>query len=127
MEQISYPAIFFEDAPYIGVEFPDLPGCFSQGDDLSDAEFWAGRAIRCFLDSVEAEDYPLPSKIENINLANHHDIKALKFVDMCPEIDESHQKLYNPQTHRITSVPMQKEVLGDRLQAKILEQAGVKL
>lgn len=127
MGQISYPAVFFEDAPFVGVEFPDLPGCFSQGDDLSDAEFWAGKAIRCFLDSVELKDYPLPSKIENINLSKYRDIKALKFVDMCTELDNSHQRLYNPKTNRTTSVPMQKEILGNKLQTKILEQAGVTL
>lgn len=45
---MKYPARFFDDGDYIGVEFPDLPGCFSQGDDIEDAKYWAARAIDCY-------------------------------------------------------------------------------
>ena len=44
----DYPAKFFEDGDSIGVEFPDLPGCFSQGDDIEDAKYWAARAVECY-------------------------------------------------------------------------------
>lgn len=88
----DYPAKFFEDGQYIGVEFPDLPGCFSQGDDIEDAKFWATRAVDCYFGRGD---------------------------------DESHQKLYNPDTDKTVIIPMFKEHLGAKLQAKILAAAGV--
>lgn len=88
----DYPAKFFKDGDSIGVEFPDLPGCFSQGDDIEDAKFWAARAVDCYFGRGD---------------------------------DESHQKLYNAETDKTVVIPMFKEHLGAKLQAKILAAAGV--
>ena len=60
---IKYPAIFFEDGNYIGVEFPDLPGCFSQADDLNNAINSARKALRCYLSNVEKKIIPYLLKI----------------------------------------------------------------
>ena len=44
----NYNAVFFEDGKYIGVEFPDLPGCFSQADNREQAEKSAQKALDCY-------------------------------------------------------------------------------
>ena len=49
MEKIIYPAIFHrgEDGGY-WVEFPDLPGCLTEGDTLEEAFLMAGDALDCW-------------------------------------------------------------------------------
>lgn len=46
-----------EDSSY-GIAFPDLPGCFSAGEDLADLERNAIEAIELFLDGEDASNFP---------------------------------------------------------------------
>lgn len=45
------------DSSY-GIGFPDLPGCFSAGENLADLERNAVEAIELFLDGENVADYP---------------------------------------------------------------------
>ncbi|HEX7790850.1 MAG TPA: type II toxin-antitoxin system HicB family antitoxin [Afipia sp.] len=45
----------------VGVWFPDLPGCFSAGDDLDDALRNAPEALELYLDDFITEGKPLPT------------------------------------------------------------------
>lgn len=45
------------DSSY-GISFPDLPGCFSAGEDLIELERNAIEAIELFLDDQDAADFP---------------------------------------------------------------------
>lgn len=58
-----YIAIVEEAGPdhAVGVWFPDLPGCFSAGDDLDDALRNAPEALELYAESQIAEGRPLPS------------------------------------------------------------------
>lgn len=114
---IKYPAIFFEDGKYIGVEFPDLPGCFSQADDLNHAVTEAGKALHCYLSDIEEKNYPAPSAIKNY--PNAIDI-VMNDIDA-----DSHQKLYNDETGKSIVIPLNVEFLGEKLQQKILQAAGI--
>ncbi|MEI8096461.1 MAG: type II toxin-antitoxin system HicB family antitoxin [Spirochaetales bacterium] len=50
MKTFLYPAYFHRDeAGLYGIEFPDLPGCFSAGDDLEDALSMAREALSLHL------------------------------------------------------------------------------
>jgi predicted RNase H-like HicB family nuclease len=63
-----YPAVMRKTAASdYGVEFPDLPGCFSAGATLEDARRMAAEALRLHLDGL-AEDgsIPQPSTLDNI-------------------------------------------------------------
>jgi predicted RNase H-like HicB family nuclease len=44
----------------IGIWFPDLPGCFSAGDDLDEALRHAPEAIALYAESLAREQRPLP-------------------------------------------------------------------
>ena len=44
----KYTPNYFEDGAYIGVEFPDLPGCFSQADTREQAAISAKKALECY-------------------------------------------------------------------------------
>lgn len=63
-----YPAIFENDDGKIGVRVPDIPGCFTFGDDMADAIEMAEDAISMMLVSFEDDNEPIPqaSKLEDI-------------------------------------------------------------
>jgi predicted RNase H-like HicB family nuclease len=58
-----YVAIVEEDGPdtAVGIWFPDLPGCFSAGDDLDEALRNAPQAIGFYADSLAEDGRMLPS------------------------------------------------------------------
>lgn len=55
-----FPAIFYPDEKYIGVKFPDLPGCLTFGEDLENALAMAREALGGYLLSVEDANEPIP-------------------------------------------------------------------
>jgi predicted RNase H-like HicB family nuclease len=57
-----YIAIIEDAGPdcAVGVWFPDLPGCFSAGDDLDEALRNAPEAMELYLEDFEQEGKPLP-------------------------------------------------------------------
>jgi predicted RNase H-like HicB family nuclease len=58
-----YVAIVEDAGPEkaIGVWFPDLPGCFSAGDDIDAALRNAQEALSLYADSLAREGRPLPA------------------------------------------------------------------
>ncbi len=62
MEKIVYPAIFHKDKDgRYWVEFPDLPGCVTEGDTLEEAFLMAGDVLDCwFCDPEQARPKPTP-------------------------------------------------------------------
>ena len=62
MAKYVYPAIFHpnQDDGSITVTVPDLPGCITEGKDLTDAIFMAGDAVSMWL--WDGEMIPGPSK-----------------------------------------------------------------
>jgi Uncharacterized conserved protein len=72
--KLVYPAIFipFEDGSGgYTIEFPDLPGCVSEGSDLADALFMAEDAASGWILSEleEGNKVPKSSRIEKIKEA----------------------------------------------------------
>lgn len=67
--KLYYPAIFIIYGTSYTVEFPDLPGCVTQGDSLEEAfEMAEDAACGWILTSLEdGEDIPSPSAISKIN------------------------------------------------------------
>lgn len=64
-----YPAIFHEEKDSYWVEFPDLPGCQTYGDDLNSTVKYAQEALAGYLLTVLSEErkLPNPSHIQEIN------------------------------------------------------------
>ena len=73
MSKYYYPTIFIPDEELggFGVVIPDLPGCFSQGDNLLEAAKYAESAIDCWLDGIDEKDYPKPSKVSDIDTSEY--------------------------------------------------------
>lgn len=65
----AYPAIFhFEDDGY-WVEFPDLPGCFSEGSTVEEALVEASAALGGMLASMldRGISFPAPSRPQDVS------------------------------------------------------------
>jgi predicted RNase H-like HicB family nuclease len=45
----------------VGIWFPDLPGCFSAGDDIDEALHNAPEALELYAESLEKDGKPLPA------------------------------------------------------------------
>jgi predicted RNase H-like HicB family nuclease len=63
-----YPAIFVEDDGKIGVDFPDIKGCHTFGDNLAEAMEMAKDVLEMMLASYEDDGQilPAPSRFEDI-------------------------------------------------------------
>jgi predicted RNase H-like HicB family nuclease len=69
----AYPAIFHDDETdggkkVIWVEFPDLTGCNTQGDDLEDAALMAKDALEGYIGVLleQKRNLPKPTKFEEL-------------------------------------------------------------
>lgn len=69
-----YPAIFYpaENGAFIGV-VPDLQGCVTQGDDLTQAMFRIHDAIGTWLDDPAVTEIPPPSKVSEVDASDYPD------------------------------------------------------
>lgn len=96
-----YPVIF-EDAEEGGyvVTVPDIPCCFTQGDDMADAIFMAEDVIAMMLAEYEDEGKPVPtpSKIE--------DVKTTGIVSLVrADTDEWRKLVDNKAVKKTLSIP----------------------
>ena len=68
MEEYSFIAGFTRDPVAIAVEFPDLPGCLTQGDNYRDAFLNAKEALHLHLVGMlmDGEEIPKPSTFEDL-------------------------------------------------------------
>lgn len=88
MEKILiYPAIFHQDKEAghgYWVEFPDLPGCVTEGETLEEAFLMAGDALDCWLSDPE-QDRPKSTPITEIK-AEEGDV--VQMVQPAPYLSE---------------------------------------
>lgn len=71
MAKYAYPAVFTpESGGGYSVYFPDIEGCYTQGDDMADAIFMAEDALELMLYEYEesGEKIPNPSSPKDIEL-----------------------------------------------------------
>ena len=92
-----YPAIFEPKGDGLKgytLEFPDIPGCFTMGDDMDQCLWMAQHAIGIMLDDVEEKNYPAPSEVGDIDLS---DSPAGSFVSLvCFDKEEYDAEMANP-------------------------------
>lgn len=62
VKMLSYPAILTEDKTEGGytVEFPDLPGCITEGETLDEALSYAREVLTLYLESIDSRKLPIP-------------------------------------------------------------------
>lgn len=95
MSKIYYPAVFHEaekDEKGFWVEFPDFPGCITQGDTLEEAVEMAADVLGTWFEPnpLDQESFAKPSKPSDLKLDHDTD-----FVIMIEYNSIEWQKKYN--------------------------------
>ncbi len=92
MEKIIYPAIFHKDEAGHGywVEFPDLPGCFTDGETLEEAFLMAGDALDCWFDDPN-EARPHPTSMSAIKAEEG---AVVQLVQTAPYLSEGAKQFF---------------------------------
>lgn len=78
-----YPAVFTKDGDFYIVKFPDIEGCYTQGETLSEAVELAEDALCLMLYDYEEEGkkIPEPSDIKKIKVSSNDDFVSLVSCD----------------------------------------------
>ncbi|MCR4788117.1 MAG: type II toxin-antitoxin system HicB family antitoxin [Lachnospiraceae bacterium] len=78
-----YPAVVHKEDDGLWLEFPDLPGCFTQGDDIEELMENAEEALGSFLavKMEHKEEIPKASDIADIK-TNGDDMRTYVTVDV---------------------------------------------
>ena len=125
-----YPAIFVEDDGKIGVDFPDIKGCHTFGDNLADAMEMAKDALEMMLVSYEddGQEIPTPSKIK--------DIKTKGFISyVLADTNEWRREFDSRAVKKTLSIPSWLNSMAERaainfsqtLQEALCQKLGVSL
>ena len=64
----AYPAILYPDEGQVGVRVPDLPGCFTFGENKAEALLMAKDAIEMWLLSAEDKRWNIPAPSESLDI-----------------------------------------------------------
>lgn len=75
-DRYVYPAIFHFDDDGISIEFPDLPGCITFGDNEQEAIKSAKEALELHLYGMEEDEehIPIPSHVSEIKTSDNETI-----------------------------------------------------
>lgn len=65
-----FPAIFHKEGTGYWVEFPDLPGCYTEGDSVSNSYEMAEEVLSLFLYQLQVDgtSVPTPSSPDNVEI-----------------------------------------------------------
>ena len=79
-KKVVYPATFTQDGEYIFVEFPDVEGAFTQGENIQEAYEMAEEVLGIIL--AGSKNYPLASSVQEITQSYPNSDVALVGVDI---------------------------------------------
>ena len=100
----TYVAVFTpEESGLIGVNFPDLKGCRTSGDDLADAVYMAQDVLNLTLYDLEQDNVPIPkaSRPQDIR------IDGEQFTSVIAVDTETYRRFYeNKSVNKTLTIPM---------------------
>lgn len=103
--KLVYPAIFTpcEKGNGYSVEFPDLPGCVTEGEDIGDAIYMAvDAASGWILTSLEdGEDIPRATNLADVKVSEESSFVSLVALDM----DSYAEKYGNKSVKKTLTIP----------------------
>lgn len=100
MTKLTYPAIFHPEADggYF-VDFPDLPGCVTEGNTLSEAMEMAEDALSIYLDSLkeDKDPYPKASAPDDIKIKGRDFVSLVEYHEVAQResLQDSIQNIEN--------------------------------
>ncbi|NOW07813.1 type II toxin-antitoxin system HicB family antitoxin [Clostridium beijerinckii] len=127
----TFPAIFTYDNDGISIEFPDLPGCFSCGENTEESVNMAKEALALHLYGMEEDNDIIPNATpaNELNLASNQ----------IPMLIEVYMPLYrtaieNQSIKKTLTIPQWLNKLAEKnkinfsqiLQAALKDQLGIK-
>ena len=90
MARYSYPAIFTpEESGGYSVNFPDLEGCYTEGDDRTDAIYMAEDVLALVLYGYEKDGRAIPQPSQSF------DLKDGEFMNYIACDTMEYRKMYN--------------------------------
>ena len=100
----AYAAIFTpEENGLYSVNFPDIPGCYTSGDDMSDAIYMAQDVLNLTLYDLEEDKKPIPkaSKPQDIKITGE------QFTSIIAVDTETYRRFYETKSVKKTlTLPM---------------------
>lgn len=122
MNKYFYPAIFTEEKNGYSVRFPDLEGCFTEGDDLSEAYEMAKEAIGLYAETKNNKfNYPKASNPKDIKLKENEFCILIEFDEL-----EYLKKHSNKSVKKTLTIPayLNEIALGKNINfSKVLQDA----
>ncbi len=110
--KLIYPALFyeFEDGEGFVVEFPDLPGCVTQGDSIEDAlEMARDAASGWILTTIEdGEKVPGPSRYHDLS----SDCSFFNYIEL--DIDDYAKKFSTKAVKKTLTIPQWLNTLAEK-------------
>lgn len=84
MSKHFYPAIFAKEDSGYSVRFPDLEGCFTEGDTLEEAYNMSVEAVGLYLESSTAGvfNFPQTQELSNIKVAENETVVLIEFDEL---------------------------------------------
>lgn len=80
MKRLFYPAIFTKEGSLYWVRFPDLDGCFTQGETIEEAYENAQEAVGLWMDNGNGEfNPPQASDLSEIHVSENESIVLIEF------------------------------------------------
>ncbi len=84
MSKHFYPAVFTKEDEGYSVRFPDLEGCFTEGDTLEEAYNMAVEAVGLYLEGNTAGtfNFPQTQELSNIKAAANETVVLIEFDEL---------------------------------------------
>lgn len=83
MSKHFYPAVFTKEKDGYSVRFPDLDGCFTEGDTLEEAYDMAFEAVGLYLEQAEGKFiFPKTQELSDIKAAVNETIVLIEFDEL---------------------------------------------
>jgi len=100
----AYTAVFTpEDTGLISVNFPDIPGCHTSGDDIADAIYMAQDALNLTLYDLEQGNNPIPKASKPGDIK----ITGTQFISVIVVDTDKYRRFYeNKSVKKTLTIPM---------------------
>ena len=110
MSKKFYPAVFQKEDVGYSVFFPDLEGCFTQGDTLEEAYIMAVDAIGLYLEDSETGIFRFPetSEITSISTDENQTIVLVEFDEI-----EYRKRHNNKSVKKTISIPQWLNIMAE--------------
>jgi len=99
----TYTAVFTQEDDGYSVNFPDLQGCYTSGDDMSDAVYMAQDILNLTLYDLEQDSKPIPkaSKPQDIKTTGN------QFTSVIAVDTDTYRRFYeNKSVKKTLTIPM---------------------